>query len=276
MHQSSIDKMTLFKKKYLSDKESEDLIIFDLGSQNIGGTYRSIFNSEKWTYCGVDIDAGDNVDMILRNPYSWDEIKSNTVDVLISGQTFEHIEYLWITILEIARIVKPGGIICLIAPSSGYEHRYPVDCWRIYPDGMKALAEFAKLEVLETYTHWNDEEYVDGSNVWHDTVLVATKPIENQNLKIEFQQFNDRCKEILTESGQIELYKYQIKQSQIDFAELQTKFYQSEYNNQEYQRNIKNLENHNQEYQRSIKNMESSRFWKLRNLFISFKSFIFN
>ena len=119
MHQSSINKMKDFKNKYLNEKESEELLIFDLGSQNIGGTYKSIFNVKKWTYCGVDIDAGDNVDIILRNAYNWEEIESNTVDVLISGQTFEHIEYIWITILEIARILKPGGICCLIAPSSG-------------------------------------------------------------------------------------------------------------------------------------------------------------
>jgi SAM-dependent methyltransferase len=250
-----------FKNKYLNEKESEELLIFDLGSQNIGGTYKSIFNVKKWTYCGVAIDAGDNVDIILRNAYNWEEIESNTVDVLISGQTFEHIEYIWITILEIARILKPGGICCLIAPSSGYEHKYPVDCWRIYPDGMKALAEFAKLEVLETYTQWDDEDYTDGSNVWHDSVLVAMKPKDNQKSKMVFQQFNDRCRDILTEKGQIELYKYQLRQTQADIANLQTKIYQLEY--------------YNQEQQQCIKRMGSSKFWKLRNIYVRVRSFIY-
>ena len=67
------------------------------------------------------------------------------------------------------------GIACLIAPSGGYEHRYPVDCWRFYPDGMRALARFARLECLEAYTQWEGSDD-PGSDPWKDTVLVLRKP----------------------------------------------------------------------------------------------------
>jgi hypothetical protein len=60
-------------------------------------------------------------------------------------------------------------------PSSGPEHRYPVDCWRFYPDGLVALAEFAHLETLEAVTQWEDlGDPV--SDAWHDSMLVCRKP----------------------------------------------------------------------------------------------------
>ncbi len=176
MHQSSMDKMKLFRDEYLSGEENKQLNFFDLGSMDVNGTYRSLFNSPKWNYVGLDMEPGPGVDLVLKKPYRWDSIKSASVDVVISGQAFEHIEYIWITMVEISRVLKPNGLCCLIAPSSGVEHKYPVDCWRIYPDGFSALAAFAQLEVLALSTQWNDIGYADGSDEWHDTMLVCKKP----------------------------------------------------------------------------------------------------
>lgn len=176
MHESSFEKMIAFRDKYLEGKENDPLLVLDLGSLDVNGSYRECFDVFSWTYCGIDTTPGKNVDIVLRNPYNWEQIKSNSADVLVSGQAFEHIEFFWITMLEIARVLKPGGICCIIAPSAGFEHKYPVDCWRFYPDGFAALARFARLEVLEVSTQWeNDPRYADDSNMWHDTLLVCKK-----------------------------------------------------------------------------------------------------
>ncbi|HEY2030436.1 MAG TPA: methyltransferase domain-containing protein [Myxococcales bacterium] len=119
---------------------------------------------------------GKNVDVVLRSPYRWREFGDASFDVVVSGQAFEHIEYFWITMLEVARVLKPGGLCCLIAPAGGYEHRYPVDCWRFYRDGFRALARWAPLETLEAATQWETQHHPDGSDVWMDTLLVARKP----------------------------------------------------------------------------------------------------
>ena len=54
-------------------------------------------------------------------------------------------------IVELKRIMKKGGLICIIGPSVfRMNHPHPVDCWRIYPDGMKfLLEEVAGFEVLK-------------------------------------------------------------------------------------------------------------------------------
>jgi len=77
---------------------------------------------------------------------------------------------------EIARILKPGGLCCIIAPSGGPEHKYPVDCWRFFPDGLRALAHYVDLEVLEARRPEETKGLDPASDIWADTVLIARKP----------------------------------------------------------------------------------------------------
>lgn len=175
MHLSSLKNMEKFFDGFYSSKKESELKIVDLGSTEMGACYRPLINNTKWKYIGVDLSAGPNVDLVLKRPYHWNEIESSSVDILISGQVLEHVEYFWITALEISRVLKAGGMACLIAPSAGPEHRYPVDCWRFYPDGMRSIAKFARLECLEVHTDWENSGD-PGSDLWHDTVLVVRKP----------------------------------------------------------------------------------------------------
>lgn len=176
MHQSSFENMQNFKEKYLKSFEDKPLVIFDLGSFDVNGSYREIFDHPGWQYKGLDVEAGKNVDIVLKNNYHWKEIDSDSTDVLVSGQAFEHIEFFWITMLEIARILKPGGLCCIVAPSGGYEHRYPVDCWRFYPDGFSAMARFAKLKVIDVFNqNFQGDQNSDKKDIWKDSVLVCQK-----------------------------------------------------------------------------------------------------
>jgi SAM-dependent methyltransferase len=184
MHASSIDKMTAFRRRYLDPQATKPLIILDLGSQDIRGSYRPIFDRPPWRYVGVDIVAGKNVDLVIRDPYNWREVKSNSIDVLISGQTFEHTEFFWETAEEIERILKPNGLCCIIAPWTGPVHRYPLDCWRINCDGMLAIARYAGLEVLEAWTQTGDSPKYDAdSNQWHESIFVARKPARGRTFR---------------------------------------------------------------------------------------------
>ncbi len=149
--------------------------IADVGSMDVNGCYRPLFEQPNWSYTGLDLETGPNVDIALDSPYSW-PLDDASFDVVVSGQALEHVEFVWLTVEEISRILKPGGLCCLIAPSGGPEHRYPVDCWRIYPDGMRALAKFAGLDVIEAFSQWDKELHPDMNPIWKDTVLIARKP----------------------------------------------------------------------------------------------------
>lgn len=134
-------------------RNGEKYRVLDVGSYGVNGTYKEIFASQPFEYVGLDMQAGPNVDIVPANPYIWKEIASDSFDVVISGQAFEHIEFFWLTMKEIARVVRPGGLICIIAPRGFGFHRYPVDCYRFDVDGMVALARYCNLKPLHASTN---------------------------------------------------------------------------------------------------------------------------
>jgi SAM-dependent methyltransferase len=151
---------------YLGDRPT--LAIADIGSCDVNGSYRPLFERDGWRYLGIDLAPGPNVDLVLESPYRL-PFGNGSLDLIVSGQAFEHVEFFWLTWLEMVRVLRPGGMIFLVAPSRGPEHRYPVDCWRFYPDGFRALARYGALDLLEVRTDWEPDGSPD-SAAWGDTV----------------------------------------------------------------------------------------------------------
>jgi SAM-dependent methyltransferase len=178
MHQSSMTAMSTFVTDHLDGRRGEQIRILDVGSMDVNGSYRTFFDAPGWSYTGLDLAPGAGVDLVVDQPYRWSSLRPASYDVVVSGQAFEHFEFPWVSMVEVARVLRPGGLVCLVVPSGGYEHRYPLDCWRYYPDGIAALARWADLEVVSATTNWEPgEDWVDDSALWKDTVLVARKRI---------------------------------------------------------------------------------------------------
>ena len=149
MHSTSYNLMTLFARKYLD--EAQRLKIIDIGSYDVDGSYRPIFSKPNWEYKGLDMVAGPNVDIVAPS-YPW-PLPDNSFDAVVSGQTMEHVEAPWLWVKELERICKPGGLIVVISPWQWFIHRYPVDCWRILPDGMTyLLSKWCRCELLAVGT----------------------------------------------------------------------------------------------------------------------------
>lgn len=184
MHDSSYEKMEAFVRIHLTASRGTPLEILDFGSQTVDDqprSYRDLFDDPSWTYRGLDIEAGANVDIVVADAYDWTEIASDSIDVIVSGQAFEHVEYFWASMFEVVRVLKPGGVAVIIAPSNGVEHRYPVDCWRFYRDGFSAVARYADCEVIDVFTDWNRA-------MWADSVLVARKPVFDAEQRARFHR----------------------------------------------------------------------------------------
>ncbi len=80
----------------------------------------------------------------------------------------------WLVFLEIMRILKPEGLFYLNVPSNGSFHRYPVDCWRFYPDSGRALISWAKRNGMKPALL---ESYISAQvmDQWNDFVAVFVK-----------------------------------------------------------------------------------------------------
>jgi SAM-dependent methyltransferase len=142
MHASSMENMARCYQRYVVGSALEQqrrVRVLDLGGSDVNGSYRDIFAHPRYAYTAADIAAGPGVHLVLQDPYRL-PIEDGSVDIIISGQMLEHCEFFWLTFAEMVRVLAPGGFIFLIAPSAGPEHRYPVDCYRFYPDAYRALA----------------------------------------------------------------------------------------------------------------------------------------
>ena len=157
MHKSSMLFMQRFVELYARPLlgAAGSLRVADVGSMDVNGSYKPLF--AEFEYVGMDLELGPNVDRIVFP----DDFGDEQFDVVISGQVLEHVEDMHAWRDALLRIVKPGGLVCVIAPHVWPCHRHPVDCWRILPDGMRWL--FKSLKIIECEM---------GAT---DTVLVARK-----------------------------------------------------------------------------------------------------
>lgn len=194
MHKSSYLKMEYFKDTYL--KEEEPIKILDIGSFDKNNyNYSMIMNEQEWVYQGLDIKEGPNVDIVVSNPYNWVEIEDSTYDVIISGQTFEHIEFFWLTMEQIKRVLKPGGLCCIIASSSGPDHKHPYDCYRFTKTGMENLAKCVNFKIIESGTNFDEL-----SDPWNESYLIAKKPlIEKSDLYNRIDNIKEKINIIIDE-----------------------------------------------------------------------------
>ena len=158
MHQSSYDEMASALRTHLGDRWRKPLRLADIGSRSVNvsfpHTYRELI-SPAWTYVGFDAEAGSNVDYIMHNAYEI-PAEPKSFDAVLCGQCLEHVPRFWRLVREMARIVRPGGLVILTAPWQWEIHRYPVDCYRFLPDGMEGLIADAELDVVAAWLNGND------------------------------------------------------------------------------------------------------------------------
>lgn len=140
MHNDSLRIMSFFRDNFLQDMKGATIL--DVGAR-VGkkrqSPYRTLFTDYKYT--GMDIIRGHNVDIV-----GFDAIK-DVYDVVISGQTMEHVKRPWDWLKNLTNYFS--NYICIIAPHTWEEHPYPIDTYRYMPDGMRDLFEYAGIkEVL--------------------------------------------------------------------------------------------------------------------------------
>ncbi len=143
MHEASLNQM-----RHILSRWQGDANVLDVGSYDVNGTYRPLVEQRSWRYTGMDVEKGPNVDVVSPDPYHF-PFADNAFDVVISGSTMEHVQAIWLWVPELARVVRPGGMLAIITHTSYPYHRYPVDCWRILPDGGRYL--FDLTGCLERY-----------------------------------------------------------------------------------------------------------------------------
>ena len=173
MHNSALESFNNFIDVYLSKLNNKKLKLIEIGSLSVNSNIKNTLK-DNMEYIGIDIVKGENVDIVLDDPYKF-PFEDKSVDVVISISVFEHTEFFWLTYLEILRVLKDDGLFFLNAPSNSKFHRHETDNWRFYPDSSLALQKWGERnnfnpKVLEHFTNFET-----GRDIWNDYVSVTIK-----------------------------------------------------------------------------------------------------
>jgi SAM-dependent methyltransferase len=133
-------------EKYAVSCFQPGMRVLEIGPDLFPSTYRKLLQLADITWDTLDIYADPQLTYPKSDVYSF-AIPDNTYDIVFSGNVIEHVAKVWRWVPELARITKPGGLVITINPTSWPYHPAPIDCWRIYPDGMQALCDEAGLKV---------------------------------------------------------------------------------------------------------------------------------
>ncbi|MFA6136371.1 MAG: methyltransferase domain-containing protein [Candidatus Paceibacterota bacterium] len=116
--------------KLLSDNVGyfkSDSVVLDIGGRDRGKFIKPKNNVKKWIF--ADIDPSYNPDVVL-DVSDMKPIKSNSIDVILATELFEHVAEPQKGIKECFRVLKKGGIFIISAPFLYRIHADPDDFQR--------------------------------------------------------------------------------------------------------------------------------------------------
>jgi SAM-dependent methyltransferase len=156
VHLNSRLLFTRYAKPYFED----GLRVLEIGPDRDPSTYWELAGRPRGEWHTADLAHAGGMDgahrwegapatFTLAMPSEYElPVEDEFYDLILSGQVMEHVRHIWRWMHELARACTPGGHVITIAPVSWPYHEVPFDCWRAYPEGMRALSEDSGLEVV--------------------------------------------------------------------------------------------------------------------------------
>jgi SAM-dependent methyltransferase len=132
--------------------------VLEIGPDASPSTLQHAVADPSVTWETLDLASAPNVEVTYRvaDGYEYGMIPDGSYDVVLSANVLEHVPRIWRWMAELARVCRPGGHVITLNPVSWHYHEAPVDCWRVYPEGMRALCGDAGLEVV--LSEWGSPE----------------------------------------------------------------------------------------------------------------------
>ncbi len=149
--------------------------VLEIGPDGFPSTYRQMIGVATAAWDTLDIHQDQRLTFPGSDSYAF-PIADGAYDIVLAGQVLEHVPKVWLWLRELERVCAPGGHVVLVSPVSWPYHEAPVDCWRVHPEGMRALLEGTGLaieacvcESLETPGY---RRYVPGKSLAHRPLSV--------------------------------------------------------------------------------------------------------
>ena len=144
----------LLFKKYAAPFFKDNIKVLEIGPSSFPSPYQQLVDNKTIQWDTIDFSNSDFIDPNAVNNLTYQltslyefPFADNSYDIIVSGQVLEHVEKIWVWMKELKRITKQDGLIVTINPVSWPYHEAPIDCWRAFPSGVKALANEVDLDV---------------------------------------------------------------------------------------------------------------------------------
>lgn len=171
--------------------------ILELGTQRtdpkVGTILKDNFTGYS-EYLGIDLAAGQDVDIVGDIHKLSSVCGVESFDIIISIVTFEHLKYPFLAAHEIMKTLKIGGWLFLDTVQTFTIHNWPNDYFRFSTEALKALFGTQNgFTVKDTYNEREvfivDKEYryAGGGKAWRASILIGQKTAKTpKNFTYEF------------------------------------------------------------------------------------------
>ena len=110
--------------------------VLELGARN--STVRALV-PPSMDYVGFDIHPGRNVDVVGDIHELSRHFDPESFDFVCTLATFEHLAMPWKAVLEINKVMRPGGLLFIMTHPIWPPHSQPWDFWRFSAEAFRVL-----------------------------------------------------------------------------------------------------------------------------------------
>lgn len=139
--------------------------VLEVGSANVNGSVRDLFPTP---YIGVDVAEGPGVDLVVPDNKAL-PFGDEAFATVVSTEALEHAIDPVGLLLDMVRVLAPGGLLIVTMRGPGFPHHHPPDRWRVMPGTLAEIAQRLGLSAQES-----EDPQVSGR------FLVATKGAHEQ------------------------------------------------------------------------------------------------
>jgi len=142
-----IKELNTFIKNSLKENIRLGSIVLDIGCGE--QPFRDYIEECGGSYLGVDVNqnAENNVD-IIANATDLKIIKTESIDIVLCTEVFEHIDMVDLAFAEICRVLKKEGVLILTSPFIYPLHEEPYDFIRLTPFKIKEMSQKNGTEII--------------------------------------------------------------------------------------------------------------------------------
>lgn len=103
--------------------------LLEIGSRARSGNVQTA-SFPRAEYVGFDVVAGENVQVVGDAHELSSHFPPGHFDAALAVSVFEHLAMPWKVVLELNRVLKPGGLVCVFTHPTYPPHDRPWDFWR--------------------------------------------------------------------------------------------------------------------------------------------------